>query len=109
MAEQRLDDADIDTVFEEVGGEAVAERMRPDPLVDIGGLSCFDDDAVELAGAERRRGALTGEQPAVGNEDALLPSAQPPAPQQQERAFRTPSGAVRPPFPPPTPTKRRER
>ena len=25
MAEQRLDDADIDTVFEQVGGKAVAE------------------------------------------------------------------------------------
>src|SRR3546814_6793098 len=88
MAEQRLDDADIDTVFEEVGGEAVAERMRPDPLVDIGGLSCFDDDAVELAGADRSRGALTGEQPAVGNEDALMPSGKPPVAQQQEQAER---------------------
>ena len=56
MAEQRLDDADIDTVLEQVGGEAVAQGVRADALVDIGGLSRFDDDTVELA-----RAALGGQ------------------------------------------------
>ena len=36
MAEQCLDDADIDAVLEQMGGEAVAQRMRSDALVDVG-------------------------------------------------------------------------
>ena len=87
MTEQHLDDADIDAVLEQMSGEAVAERVRPDALVDIGGLRGFDDDTVELARADRRRGALSGEEPAVGNEDALLSSGAPPVAQEQEQAF----------------------
>src|SRR3546814_14105329 len=70
-----------------MGGEAVAQGMRSDALVDIGGLGGFDDDAVELARADRRCGALSGEEPAIGNEDALLTSGTPPVAQQQEQAF----------------------
>src|SRR5690606_747746 len=32
VAEQRLDDADIDAVLEQMGGEAVPQRVRSDPL-----------------------------------------------------------------------------
>src|SRR4051794_23750599 len=46
VAEQDLDDADIGAVLEQVGGEAVAQRMRADPLGDVGGLRRLDDDAV---------------------------------------------------------------
>ena len=87
MTEQHLDDADIDAIFEQVRGEAVAQGVRSDTLVDIRGLGCLDDDPIELARADRRRSALAREEPAIGNEDALLPSGTPPVAQQQEQAF----------------------
>src|SRR3546814_17307002 len=68
-------------------GEAVALGVRSDTLVDIRGLGCLDDDPIELARADRRRSALAREEPAIGNEDALLPSGTPPVAQQQEQAF----------------------
>ena len=49
MAEQCLDDADIDAVLEQMGGEAVAQGMRSDALVDVRRLCGFDDDAVCLS------------------------------------------------------------
>src|SRR3546814_7576933 len=61
--------------------------MRTDALVDVGRLRGLDNDTVELAGADRRRGALSREQPAIGKEDALLPPRAPPVAQQQEQAF----------------------
>ena len=39
MTEQRLDDADVDPVLEQVGGEAVPQRVRPDALADVRSLS----------------------------------------------------------------------
>src|ERR1700675_943768 len=38
VAEERLDHADIDALFEQVGGEAVPQRMRRHALVDPRGL-----------------------------------------------------------------------
>src|SRR3546814_14711024 len=70
-----------------MGGEAVPQGVRPDALVDVRGLSGLDDDAVELARADRSRSALSGEEPAIGNEDALLPSGAPPVAAQQKQAF----------------------
>lgn len=46
MTEQHLDDADIDAVFQQVGGEAMPQGMGSDPLGDIGRLSRLDDNAV---------------------------------------------------------------
>ena len=53
MAEQRLDDANIDAVLEEVGREAVAQRVRSDVLGDVGGFRGLDNDAIELPRADR--------------------------------------------------------
>ena len=36
MAEQRLDHPNVDAVLEKVVGEAVAQRVRADPLGDVG-------------------------------------------------------------------------
>src|SRR3546814_5014639 len=87
MAEQRLDDAEIDAILEQVGGEAVPQGVRADALVDVRRLCGLDNDAVKLARADRRCGALSREEPAIGDEDALLPSGAPPVAQQQEQAF----------------------
>jgi len=46
MPEQRLDDADIDAVLEQMCGEAVPQGVGSDPLGDIRCLSRFDDDTV---------------------------------------------------------------
>ena len=37
MSEQGLDDAGIGAAFQEVSGEAMAERMSGDPGMDLGG------------------------------------------------------------------------
>src|SRR3546814_1277387 len=39
VAEQDLDDADVDAIFEKMGGETVPQRVRSDPLVDVRGRS----------------------------------------------------------------------
>ena len=77
----------IDAVFEQVRGEAVAQGVGSDALVDIGGFSGLDNDTAELPGADRGRGALSGEQPALRQEHTLLSPCAPPVAQQQEQAF----------------------
>src|SRR3546814_15605795 len=87
VSEQSLYDADVDAVLEQVGGKAVAQGVRPDALVDIGRLSRLDDDAVELAGADRGRGPVPRVEPALRKQHALLPYGAPPVEQQQDHAF----------------------
>ena len=36
VPEQHLDHADVDVLLEQVGGEAVAQRVRRHPLLDLG-------------------------------------------------------------------------
>lgn len=43
----------IDLNNQQVGNEAVAQRIRPEPFGDVGGRGCFDDDANELPPASR--------------------------------------------------------
>ena len=38
MSQQHLDDADVDLLLQEMGGEAVPKRVQRDPLVDVGGV-----------------------------------------------------------------------
>ena len=96
VAEQDLDDPDIDAVLEQMGGEAVAQRMRADPLGDVGGLCRLDDDAMELPGADRLHRVLAREQPAVAMHHALLPPDLPPLAQQGEQIGREHGVAVLP-------------
>src|SRR3546814_20933310 len=67
MTEQHLDDADIDAILEQVRGEAVAQGVRSDTLVDIRGLGCLDDDPIEPARADRTRSARAREEQAIGH------------------------------------------
>ena len=98
MTEQHLDHADIDAVLEQMGGKAVAQRMRADALGDVGRLRRFDDDAIQLAGADRLADVLPGKQPALRVHDALLPSGLPPCTQQREQIHREHGVAVLAPF-----------
>ena len=56
----------------------LAQRVRPDPLGNVGGLCRLDDDAMELAGADRLHRMLSREQPAVAVHHALLSPDLPP-------------------------------
>jgi hypothetical protein len=50
VPEQHLDHADVDLLFEQVGGEAVPERVERDALVDPRWLCREVAGTVELAG-----------------------------------------------------------
>src|SRR5215469_10795089 len=63
MAEQNLDDADVGVLFQQMRGEAVAQRVRRHALLDAGGLGSGMDGAIELAGGERLERIATGKQP----------------------------------------------
>src|SRR3546814_15072500 len=71
-----------------MGGETVPQRVRSDPLVDVRGLGGLDDDAVELARADMGRCALSGQEPAVGTQNALLPPDAPPSAQEKKKSER---------------------
>src|SRR5471032_2801121 len=49
VSEQHLDDADVDLLLEQMGGEAVAQRVQRDALVDACRLSRGVAGTVELA------------------------------------------------------------
>ena len=48
MAEQDLDDANVDVLLQQMRGEAVAQRVRRHALADPGGLRGRMEGAVEL-------------------------------------------------------------
>ena len=66
MAEQDLDDADVDVLVQEVGRKAVAQRVRRHPLGDLGHVSGGMNGAIELTRRERIDPVGPGEQPDLG-------------------------------------------
>src|SRR5258708_21322898 len=88
VPEQDLDDADINAVLEEMGGETVPQRVRSDPLGDLRGLCRLDDDAMELPGADWLHGVLSWKQPTVAMHHALLVPDLPPLAQQGQQIRR---------------------
>jgi hypothetical protein len=96
VPEQHLDDPDVDAVLQQVGGEAVAQRVRPDPLGNVGGLRRLDDDAVELPRADRLHRMLPRKQPAVAMHHALLPTDLPPLTQESEQILGEHGVAIAP-------------
>ena len=65
MAQKCLNHANIDILLEEVGGEAVPQRVRRHALLDAGGLGGGTDGAAELAGRQRLDRVAAGKQPAL--------------------------------------------
>src|SRR5271168_2199851 len=65
VSEQHLDDADVDLVLEQMGGEAVAQRVQRDALVDAGRLSRGMAGTVELACRQRVDRIAAREQPTL--------------------------------------------
>ena len=80
--QQHLDDADVGLAFEQVGGEAVPERVHRHALVEPGGGRGGVDDMIELARRDGLSGLLARDQPAAR---ALHP---PPGPQDVEDILR---------------------
>src|SRR6266567_5673921 len=82
VTEQHLDDADIDVLLQQMGGEAVPQGVQRDALVDVRHLSGSVAGAVELARGHRLGRIAAREQP------ALRARCPPPGPQQVEQARR---------------------
>ena len=82
MPEQHLDDADVDILRKQAGGEAVTQRVRADALADAGDFGCFLDRTVQLARLDRRRAAAPREQPAMRKHYSAPLAFAPPQPQQ---------------------------
>jgi hypothetical protein len=53
---KRLDDSDISAAFEQMGGEAVVQRMERHALLDPGRVRRFLEQAAQLAGGHRLAG-----------------------------------------------------
>ena len=49
VSQQDLNDADIDTLLEQVSGKRMPQCVRAYPLVDLGALGRFLHDAMQLA------------------------------------------------------------
>jgi hypothetical protein len=63
MAEQHLDDADVGAGFEQMRGEAVAQRVNGDRLAQIGLVCGHAAGPLQRRGADRPIPLTDGEQP----------------------------------------------
>src|SRR5450759_4133825 len=91
VTQQCLDDSDISVVFEQVGREAVPQRMQRHVLLDPGRVGCLVEQAAQLAGRHRFAGLTAGKQPALLQRHARVPTRWahlPPLSQQIEHLGR---------------------
>src|SRR3546814_86672 len=91
-----LDDADIDILFEQVGGEAVPQGMGTDPLPDASGFGGLLHGAMQLPGGDRISVTATREQPAMREHHAPALALTPPHPQQLQQMRREHGVAIPP-------------
>ena len=87
-AQQHLDDADINVLFEQVGGKAVPQRVRTDALADARCFSGLVDGTVQLPRRDGVGVVGAGEQPPVRQQDAASLALAPPQPQESEQLGR---------------------
>jgi hypothetical protein len=88
VTQQRLDESDIGAVLEQVGREAVAQRVQRHALPDSGRIRGLMEQAVELAGGHRLAAPAAGKQPTFfQGRSRIVPrrARLPPLPQQIER------------------------
>ena len=64
MAQQKLDDSNVHALFQQVRGEAVSKRVRPEAMIEAALASCFDKSSSCGAVRKRRHDRLAGKQPA---------------------------------------------
>src|SRR5918992_3025912 len=65
VTQQDLDYPDVDVLLQQVGGEAVAERVRRHPLVDPGRLRGSMASTIELTCGQRQQRIAAWEQPGL--------------------------------------------
>src|SRR5271169_1182820 len=88
VTQKRLDFTNVGTVLEQVGREAVAQRMQRHALLDPGRIGCLMEQAIELASGHRLTPSGAGKQPAFrhGRSGIVTRWARlPPLTQQFER------------------------
>jgi hypothetical protein len=85
VAEQHLDNADIDAIFQKMGGEAVPQGVGADAPGNLGCVGRLDHDAIALSGADWLERVLTRKQPAIKVLHALAMPILPPLAQQGEQ------------------------
>ena len=61
MSQQNLDDPDVHALFEQVRGETMAERVRPEPMIKAALASRFDESSSCAGVGKRSNDSLTGE------------------------------------------------
>ena len=66
VTQQRLDNSNIGTTLEQVGREAVAQRVQRHGLFDPRRLGRLVKQAAQLAGGHRLAAPVAGKQPAFG-------------------------------------------
>src|SRR5215831_16834304 len=88
MAQQCLNHANIDILFEQMSGEAVPQRMWRHALLDARGLGGGTDGATELTGRQRFDRVAARKQPASRQQQAAPPALPPPDAQQFEQLWR---------------------
>lgn len=71
-----------------MGGKAVAQCVRPNPLGNASGMGGFGGDAVNLRIADRLELMLFKAPPAIGMRHALLAANLPPLAQKQQQVAR---------------------
>src|SRR5215216_3897951 len=87
-SEQNLDHPDIDVLLEQMGGEAVPQRMHGYRLTDPGHIGCGVTGTIELARRHRLHRVASWKQP------ALRSCRLPPGAQQSEQMRRQHDVAV---------------
>src|SRR5450830_574110 len=91
VTQQRLDDADIGAALEQMGREAVAERVQRHALLDPGRVGRLMEQAAQLAGGHRLAGLAARKQPTFFHGRSSIVSRWahlPPLAQQIERFGR---------------------
>ena len=71
MPEQNLNQTDVDILLQQMRGKAVSQRVRRDPLVDLGNAGSHADGASELPRRHRQHRIAAGKQPELGSRDAI--------------------------------------
>src|SRR5215472_18894722 len=82
VAEQHLDNANIDILLEQVSGKAVPQGVRTDTLLDASGFRSLMDSPVDLARRNGFESVPSRKQPTLGQHHAAPLAFTPPEPQQ---------------------------
>src|SRR5207344_853128 len=90
VTQERLDDSDISAALQQVGREAVAQRVQRHALLDPGFIGRLVEQSAQLAGGHRLAQPAARKQPALLKGRCVIetPAHLPPLPQQIDRLRR---------------------